>query len=47
VASVVYVVALPFVSLVTAYTYFDARARYELEPARPAELPAEVGVDPA
>jgi len=47
VAGVVYAVALPFVALVTAYVYFDARARLELEPrdAR-TELPAEISVDP-
>ena len=32
VAGVVYALALPFVALVTAYVYFDARARGELEP---------------
>ena len=43
VAGVVYALALPFVALVTAYVYFDARARDELEPAdQPAELPAEI-----
>src|SRR6478735_2314713 len=43
VAGVVYAVALPFVAIVTAYVYFDARARLELEPrdAR-TELPAEI-----
>jgi hypothetical protein len=47
VAGVVYTVALPFVALVTAYVYFDARARLELEPrdAR-TELPAEISVEP-
>ena len=46
VAGVVYAVALPFVGLVTAYAYFDARARLELEPAeRPAELPAEISLE--
>ena len=47
VAGVVYAVALPFVALVTAYVYFDARARLELEPrdAR-TELPAEISVEP-
>jgi hypothetical protein len=34
---------MPFVALVTAYVYFDARARLELEAVeRPSELPAEV-----
>ena len=43
VAGVVYALALPFVALVTAYVYFDVRARGELEPAgQPAELPAEI-----
>ena len=42
VAGVVYALALPFVALVTAYVYFDARARGELEPADDRkELPAE------
>ena len=47
VAGVVYAVALPFVALVTAYVYFDTRARLELEPrdAR-TELPAEISVEP-
>ena len=48
VAGIVYVVALPFVGLVTAYVYFDARARFELEPVdRPAELPAEIDLGTA
>ena len=42
VAGVVNAVTMPFVALTTAYVYFDARARVELEPAdEPAELPAE------
>ncbi|HSG12503.1 MAG TPA: hypothetical protein VLA22_01390 [Gaiellaceae bacterium] len=42
VAGVVYMLTLPFTALVTAYVYFDARARAELEPeTRPSELPAE------
>ena len=42
VAGVVYAVTMPFVALTTAYVYFDARARDELEPATSAdELPAE------
>mgnify|MGYP003287835088 CR=1 FL=1 len=32
VAGIVYALAMPFVALTTAYVYFDARARYELEP---------------
>jgi hypothetical protein len=48
VAGVVYALALPFVALVTAYVYFDARARLELEPRDVrTELPAEVSIEPA
>ncbi|HUF01049.1 MAG TPA: hypothetical protein VMN35_01365 [Gaiellaceae bacterium] len=48
VAGIVYVAALPFVGLVTAYAYVDARARVELEPAaRPSELPAEISLEPS
>ena len=45
IAGVVYALALPFVALVTAYMYFDARTRFELE-AEPGadELPAEIEV---
>jgi hypothetical protein len=47
-AGVVYALAMPFVALVTAYVYFDARARVELEPVRDvAELPAEISLEPA
>jgi hypothetical protein len=44
VAGVVYALAMPFVALVTAYVYFDGRARLELEPRedRVSELPAEI-----
>jgi hypothetical protein len=43
VAGIVYAAALPFVGLVTAYVYFDARARTELEPlVEQDELPAEI-----
>ena len=43
VAGIVYAAALPFVALVTAYVYFDARTRVELEPASTQrELPAEI-----
>jgi hypothetical protein len=43
VAGVVYALAMPFVALTTAYVYFDARTRFELEPAvDPGELPAEI-----
>jgi hypothetical protein len=46
VAGVVYALAMPFVALVTAYVYFDARARLELEPvARVSELPAEISLE--
>jgi hypothetical protein len=45
VAGIVYGLAMPFVALVTAYVYFDARTRHELEPAdEPDELPAEIQV---
>jgi len=48
VAGVVYAIALPFVALVTAYVYFDARTRLELEPREDVdELPAEIALDPA
>ncbi len=48
VAGVVYALALPFVALTTAYVYFDARARLELEPADdPSELPPEIELGPA
>ena len=43
VAGVVYALAMPFVALITANVYFDARARLELEPElHPDELPAEI-----
>jgi hypothetical protein len=43
VAGLVYALALPFAALTTAYVYFDARARVELEPREsPDELPAEI-----
>ena len=43
VAGIVYAAALPFVGLVTAYMYFDARTRVELEPlTEQRELPAEI-----
>jgi hypothetical protein len=48
VAGVVYALAMPFVALVTAYVYFDARARLELEPVeRVSELPSEISLEPA
>jgi hypothetical protein len=46
VAGVVYALAMPFVALVTAYVYFDARARFELEPVEHVdELPAEIALE--
>jgi len=37
---------MPFVALVTGYTYFDTRARHELEPVtRVTELPAEISLE--
>jgi len=43
VAGVVYALAMPFVALTTAFVYFDARVRGELEPRGAAEeLPAEI-----
>jgi len=43
VAGVVYALAMPFVALVTAYVYFDARTRMELPKERePETLPAEI-----
>jgi hypothetical protein len=43
VAGIVYALAMPFVALTTAYAYFDARVRAELEPrTTPQELPAEL-----
>ena len=38
--------SMPFVALVTAYVYFDARARFELEPVEHVdELPAEIALE--
>jgi hypothetical protein len=43
VSGIVYAAALPFVGIVTAYAYVDARARFELAPEpEPKELPAEI-----
>jgi hypothetical protein len=43
IAGIVYAVAMPLVALVTAYVYFDARTRGELEAASElTELPAEI-----
>jgi hypothetical protein len=49
VAGVVYTLAFPFVGLVTAYVYFDARVHEALEPApeRARELPPEIELGPA
>jgi hypothetical protein len=48
VAGVVYALSMPFVALVTAFVYFDARSRFELEPVeRVSELPAEIAVETA
>ena len=44
---VVYALAMPFVALTTAYVYFDARARLELEPRRrTVRAPGRVPVHP-
>ncbi|MFL5947371.1 MAG: hypothetical protein ACJ743_02830 [Gaiellaceae bacterium] len=42
VAGIVYALTMPFVALTTAYVYFDARIRTELEGEHPAQLPAEI-----
>ena len=43
IAGIVYAVAMPLVALVTAYVYFDARTRGELEAeSELVELPAEI-----
>ena len=48
VAGVVYALSMPFVALVTAYVYFDARSRLELEPVHHvSELPAEISLESA
>jgi hypothetical protein len=45
ISGVVYALSMPFVALVTAYTYFDARVRVELEPSDVRhELPAEISL---
>jgi hypothetical protein len=48
IAGLVYVITMPLVALTTAYVYFDARVRGELEPrdAR-RELPAEIDLGSA
>jgi hypothetical protein len=46
VAGVVYALAMPFVALVTAYVYFDARTRLELDPVENvSELPQEISLE--
>jgi hypothetical protein len=46
VAGVVYALTMPFVALVTAYVYFDARVREELETEQvPEVLPAEIELE--
>jgi Membrane domain of glycerophosphoryl diester phosphodiesterase len=48
VAGVVYALSMPFVALATAYVYFDARTRVELELAeKVTELPAEISLESA
>ncbi len=48
VAGIVYALAMPYVALVTAYVYFDARARHELEPVEHVtELPSEIALEGA
>jgi hypothetical protein len=43
IAGIVYALSMPFVALTTSYVYFDARTRFELEPADDrSELPAEI-----
>jgi hypothetical protein len=45
IAALVYVTALPFAALATAYLYFDLRVRRELAPVHehgPGDLPAEI-----
>jgi hypothetical protein len=45
IAGIVYAVTMPFVALTTAYVYFDARVRVELEAEHDRdELPAEIGL---
>jgi hypothetical protein len=45
VAGVVYALTMPFVALVTAYVYFDLRAREQLDHEEaPAVLPAEIAL---
>ena len=46
VAGIVYTLALPFVAVVTTYTYFDSRARHELDTVEDvSELPAEIALE--
>ena len=47
IAGIVYAVAMPFVALTTAYVYFDARTRGELEGESVlSTLPAEIDLSP-
>jgi hypothetical protein len=47
IAGAIYVVAMPFVAVTTAYVYFDARVRHELEGTREeVVLPAEITLAP-
>ncbi len=47
VAGIVYALTMPFVAIATAYLYFDARVRAELEPKEArVELPAEIELRP-
>ena len=47
IAAIVYALAIPFLALVTAYVYFDARVRNALESDDAAgELPAEIELSP-
>jgi len=48
IAGVIYAVTMPFVGLTTAYVYFDARTRGELDAeSRVVALPAEIELYPA
>jgi hypothetical protein len=48
IAGFVYAIAMPFVALTTAYAYFDARTRRELEgESESSALPAEIELSPA
>ena len=48
VAGIVYALTMPFVAIATAYLYFDARVRAELEPREArVEVPAEIELRPS